>query len=53
MHPNLGLLAIYSLGDDLTYNLVKPILERCSTEQLCRLEEDSPVSLSHLCTARN
>jgi hypothetical protein len=53
MHANLGLLAIYSLGEGLTYNLVKPILERCSTEQLCRLEEDSPVSLSHFRNARN
>ena len=35
--------AITSLGDDLTYELVKPILERCSAEQLLRLEDGSPV----------
>lgn len=37
-------LGITSLGDDLTYHLVKPILEKCSIEQLQRLEESSPVS---------
>ncbi|KAF9484689.1 hypothetical protein BDN70DRAFT_872212 [Pholiota conissans] len=34
--------AICSLGDGLSYNLVKPILERCSTGQLCHLEDGSP-----------
>ncbi|PPR00006.1 hypothetical protein CVT26_009287 [Gymnopilus dilepis] len=34
--------AIYSLGDDLTYPLVKPILERCTPEQLIRFEQLSP-----------
>ncbi|KAF8965301.1 RNA polymerase II transcription factor SIII subunit A-domain-containing protein [Flammula alnicola] len=34
--------SICSLGDDLTYPLVKPILERCSIEQLLRLEQSSP-----------
>ncbi|KAF5330928.1 hypothetical protein D9619_005385 [Psilocybe cf. subviscida] len=33
---------ISSLGDDLTYDLVKPILGKCSIEQLQRLEEASP-----------
>lgn len=37
-------LAIYSLGDDLTYSLVKPILERCTPEQLIRFEQLSPVN---------
>jgi elongin-A len=36
-------IAITGLGDDLTYPLVKPILERCSAEQLLRLEHASPV----------
>lgn len=39
-------LGISSLGDDLTYDLVKPILGKCSIEQLQRLEEASPVSPS-------
>ncbi|KAF9469274.1 RNA polymerase II transcription factor SIII subunit A-domain-containing protein [Collybia nuda] len=33
---------ITSLGDDLTYSLVKPILERCSPEHLLKLEQTSP-----------
>ncbi|KJA27056.1 hypothetical protein HYPSUDRAFT_983931 [Hypholoma sublateritium FD-334 SS-4] len=33
---------ICSLGDGLPYPLVKPILERCSIEQLSRLEQASP-----------
>ncbi|TFK42350.1 RNA polymerase II transcription factor SIII subunit A-domain-containing protein [Crucibulum laeve] len=33
---------INSLGDELRYDLVKPILERCSTDQLLRLEHASP-----------
>jgi len=36
-------IAISSLGDDLTYKLVKPVLERCSPDQLLRLEHTSPV----------
>ncbi|GLB34731.1 putative RNA polymerase II transcription factor SIII (Elongin) subunit A [Lyophyllum shimeji] len=36
---------ISSLGDDLRYDLVRPILERCNAEQLLRLENASP----HLC----
>jgi hypothetical protein len=36
-------IAITSLGDDLTFQLVKPILERCSAEQLLLLEHASPV----------
>jgi hypothetical protein len=35
--------AITSLGDDLTYDLVKPVLERCDADQLLRLEHTSPV----------
>ncbi|KAJ7775165.1 RNA polymerase II transcription factor SIII subunit A-domain-containing protein [Mycena metata] len=34
--------AISSLGDELRYDLVKPILERCTVDQLLRLEEGSP-----------
>ncbi|KAF8163538.1 RNA polymerase II transcription factor SIII subunit A-domain-containing protein [Crassisporium funariophilum] len=34
--------SICSLGDDLTYSLVKPILERCTTDQLLRFEQSSP-----------
>ncbi|KAF9014051.1 RNA polymerase II transcription factor SIII subunit A-domain-containing protein [Cyathus striatus] len=33
--------SISTLGDDLAYNLVKPILERCNAEQLLRLEHTS------------
>ncbi|KAF5381033.1 hypothetical protein D9615_004153 [Tricholomella constricta] len=33
---------ISSLGDDLSYDLVKPILERCNAEQLLRIEQASP-----------
>ncbi|KAJ7219542.1 RNA polymerase II transcription factor SIII subunit A-domain-containing protein [Mycena pura] len=34
--------AISSLGDGFRYDLVKPILERCTVEQLLRLEQASP-----------
>ncbi|KAF8211926.1 RNA polymerase II transcription factor SIII subunit A-domain-containing protein [Mycena galopus ATCC 62051] len=34
--------AISSLGDELRYDLVKPILERCTVDQLLRLEQASP-----------
>ncbi|KAJ7444831.1 RNA polymerase II transcription factor SIII subunit A-domain-containing protein [Mycena latifolia] len=34
--------AICSLGDELRYDLVKPILERCTVDQLLRLEQASP-----------
>lgn len=34
--------SITNLGDDLTYDLVKPVLERCCAEQLLRLEHASP-----------
>ncbi|XP_006457924.1 hypothetical protein AGABI2DRAFT_199007 [Agaricus bisporus var. bisporus H97] len=34
--------SITTLGDNLSYSLVKPILERCSAEQLLKLEESSP-----------
>ena len=37
------LQAIATLGNDLSYPLVKPILERCTAEQLFLLEESSPV----------
>ncbi|KAF7311489.1 hypothetical protein MKEN_01051200 [Mycena kentingensis (nom. inval.)] len=33
---------ITDLGDSLSYELVKPILERCNVEQLTRLEQASP-----------
>jgi elongin-A len=36
-------LAIATLGDDLSYPLVKPILERCTAEQLLEIEGSSPV----------
>lgn len=35
--------AISSLGDELRYDLVKPILERCTVDQLLRLEQASEV----------
>ncbi|KAJ6597195.1 RNA polymerase II transcription factor SIII subunit A-domain-containing protein [Mycena vulgaris] len=34
--------SISSLGDELRYDLVKPILERCTVDQLLRLEQASP-----------
>ncbi|KAJ7172203.1 RNA polymerase II transcription factor SIII subunit A-domain-containing protein [Mycena filopes] len=34
--------AISSLGDELRYDLVQPILERCTVDQLMRFEELSP-----------
>ncbi|KAF8077730.1 RNA polymerase II transcription factor SIII subunit A-domain-containing protein [Lyophyllum atratum] len=34
--------SISSLGDDLSYDLAKPILQRCAAEQLVRLEQASP-----------
>ncbi|KAF8643836.1 hypothetical protein AX16_008853 [Volvariella volvacea WC 439] len=34
--------SISGFGDELTFKLVKPILERCSAEQLSRLENASP-----------
>ncbi|KAF9447667.1 hypothetical protein P691DRAFT_671037 [Macrolepiota fuliginosa MF-IS2] len=34
--------SIVTLGDDLSYPLVRPILERCSSEQLLQLEGTSP-----------
>ncbi|KAJ7632832.1 RNA polymerase II transcription factor SIII subunit A-domain-containing protein [Roridomyces roridus] len=34
--------SISSLGDELRYDLVKPILERCTVDQLMRLEQASP-----------
>lgn len=34
--------SIATLGDDLSYPLVKPILERCTAEQLFVLEDSSP-----------
>lgn len=37
------LSAITTLGDNLSYSLVKPILEKCSAGQLLKLEESSPV----------
>jgi hypothetical protein len=40
----IGCSAIHSLGEHLTYHLVKPILQRCSVEQLHRFEQSSPVS---------
>ncbi|KAG6889822.1 hypothetical protein C0995_014299 [Termitomyces sp. Mi166 len=39
--------SISGLGDELRYELVCPILERCNAEQLLRLEETSPVQLRH------
>ncbi|KAJ7074313.1 RNA polymerase II transcription factor SIII subunit A-domain-containing protein [Mycena amicta] len=33
---------ISGLGDELSYDLVKPILERCTVDQLLRLEQASP-----------
>ena len=38
-------VAITSLGSELSFRLVKPILERCTADQLMRLEEASPVRL--------
>ena len=36
-------LAISSLGDDLRFELIKPVLADCSPETLSRLEKTSPV----------
>jgi hypothetical protein len=35
--------AISGFGDNLRYELIKPVLEHCSVESLARLEEASPV----------
>jgi hypothetical protein len=40
-------LAISSLGSELTFAAVKPILQRCSADQLMLLEEASPVSIQN------
>ncbi|KAH9483890.1 Elongin-A [Psilocybe cubensis] len=37
-----GVESIFTLGSDLTYSLVKPILEKCNAEQLSRFEHLSP-----------
>ena len=38
--------AIACLGDDVRYDVVKPVLECCSADTLLRLEQSSPVSPS-------
>jgi len=37
--------AITCLGDDIRYDVIKPVLECCSADTLLRLEQSSPVSL--------
>jgi hypothetical protein len=37
-------IGIVSLGDNVSYELVRPILESCSADNLRRLEDASPVS---------
>lgn len=44
-----GFIAISSLGDDLRYELIKPILESCNAATLLRLEQASPVCASTAC----
>lgn len=39
-------VAISSLGDDLRFELIKPVLAGCSPETLSRLENTSPVRQS-------
>ena len=41
-------VGIVSLGDSASYDLVRPILESCSPDNLRRLEDATPVSLSCL-----
>lgn len=43
--------AITCLGDDVRYDVVKPVLECCSADTLLRLEQSSPVSPSRFSTA--
>jgi hypothetical protein len=38
------LIGIVSLGDNVSYELVRPILESCSADNLRRLEDATPVS---------
>jgi hypothetical protein len=40
----LFLIGIVSLGDNVSYELVRPILESCSADNLRRLEDATPVS---------
>lgn len=40
-------VAIVSLGDTLSFELVRPILESCSANNLRRLEDATPVSCSY------
>ncbi len=35
--------AISSLGEDLRFEIVKPILEQCDAATLCRIEDVNPV----------
>lgn len=40
--------AITCLGDDVRYDVIKPVLECCSADTLLRLEQFSPVSPSRI-----
>ncbi|KAH0830658.1 hypothetical protein J3R83DRAFT_2113 [Lanmaoa asiatica] len=42
--------AITGLGDDVRYDVIKPVLECCSADTLLRLEQSSPVSPSRSIT---
>ncbi len=42
------IVGIVSLGDSVSYELVRPILESCSADHLRRLEDATPVSHSYL-----
>ena len=37
------LIEIESLGEDVRYDLVRPVLEHCSADTLLRLENSTPV----------
>jgi hypothetical protein len=41
------IVGIVSLGDSVSYALVRPILESCSAVNLRRLEDATPVSRSY------
>jgi elongin-A len=41
-------IAISSLGNDLRFELIKPVLTGCSPETLSRLENTSPVRVQNI-----
>ena len=48
--PLITAAAITCLGDDVRYDVVKPVLECCSADTLLRLEQSSPVRSSRFIT---